>query len=249
MSSSPAAAPATRKRASPEKVRLYASFIGVDLDRHPYLYDLMEEGLRCPLPAGWVIRHLEPDDDGSACHEFFHEETGRTSNAHPMDDVFVERARALMRKQAVETAAAAAQASPANSKKREAGGPVSSLINHFVGSDDDDEQQQQRQTPGKDKFVSGGGNARFSSKKGSSSSHRSARAPSSPTGKKIRYLLYCFVFACMVHLITYSVALRLTVEVMKTQKEKQEQKQQQRTGGGARGSAAGKQEQEMMQSD
>src|SRR3989338_10908268 len=87
-----------RARASASKVYLYAEFLGIDLKRYPFLYDLMEEGLRCPLPEGWKIRKLENEEDGNPCHDFVHEASGKVSNAHPMDEVFLTRAEEVIRK-------------------------------------------------------------------------------------------------------------------------------------------------------
>ncbi len=145
---------------------------------------MMEEGLRCPLPDGWVIRKLPPDEDGTACHEFVHEASGRTSNSHPMDEVFIERAKAVMRKHAAvvaERRAAAPAQAPASPSARAAGSGIPASA--WADSSDDDA--------------------------GTAANRRGARAsapqkrPPSLLAKQIRFVAYAIVLGGLLHFITY----------------------------------------------
>jgi hypothetical protein len=64
------------------QVQSYAKYIGLDLSAYPELLWIADEGLRCPLPSGWV---LVKSSDPMGSHFFRNTETGVTSQDHPMD--------------------------------------------------------------------------------------------------------------------------------------------------------------------
>lgn len=63
------------------QVREYAEYIGLDIKRFPSLLWIAEEGLNCPLPAGWRV--LRQGDE----HYFRHDD-GRTQSDHPNDPLY-----------------------------------------------------------------------------------------------------------------------------------------------------------------
>lgn len=178
----------SRKRASASKVHLYAEFLGVDLKKHSYLYDLMEEGLRCPLPQGWKIRKLENDEDGNAVHEFFHEPSGKISHSHPMDEVFLERAQAVIRKHEAVVAAKRRGDLPTSS-------PAAALVNDSMSDNDGDDSIMNKNKNNKNRFRS------------------SYRKPSSPASKRFRYFLYCALFATVIHFVVYQGVYKFIFEM------------------------------------
>lgn len=197
----------TRKPAAASKVHLYAEFLGIDLKKHTYLYDLMEEGLRCPLPEGWKLRTLEPDEDGNACHDFYHKESGKVSNAHPMDEVFYDRARSVIKKHEAAVAArrgnspAAPSGSNNSNNNSNNGGLPSSMWNDSMSDDDDGENS----------------NLKRKIRTGNLSSVRSYRnKDTAKSGKHFRYLLYCVVIAAVVHFVTYQSVYKIVLEMGKT---------------------------------
>jgi hypothetical protein len=188
--------PTTRKpaTAAASKVHLYAEFLGIDLKKHPYLYDLMEEGLRCPLPEGWKLRTLEPDEDGNPCHDFFHEASGKVSNAHPMDEVFFERARSVIKKH---------EAAVAARKEKETGTSQlsTSMWNDSMSDNDNADGEKVKKTVA-------AGSMNLSSVRTYRNKEGNAKS-----GKQFRYLLYCVVIASVIHFITYQAVYKIVFEM------------------------------------
>ena len=77
---------------SDSQVWKYAEYLGVDLKLYPELYELMESGLKCPLPDGWQLVR----DGATEQHFFVNSATQQQQADHPMDDIFRERAKRRM---------------------------------------------------------------------------------------------------------------------------------------------------------
>lgn len=82
-----------------QQVHKYAEYIGVDLATYPELFNLMEEGLKAPLPPEWeIVREGQH-------HVFVNSVTGERTNDHPSDDYFRRAAQRRIQELGVRTRA------------------------------------------------------------------------------------------------------------------------------------------------
>lgn len=80
--------------AQEEQIRLYAQYVGLDLQEFPELRWIAEEGLRAELPEGWqLVKEANK-------HYFLHAATGVTSFDHPLDEHYRRLVRELSSKKA-----------------------------------------------------------------------------------------------------------------------------------------------------
>lgn len=66
-----------------DEIREYAEYLGIDPSKEPELLPLAKEGLKAPLPPGWIS--VKNDDD-----EVYYQnvKTKETSWDHPCDDLY-----------------------------------------------------------------------------------------------------------------------------------------------------------------
>jgi hypothetical protein len=75
-----------------EDVHQYGLAIGVDLDEHPTLSDLVLEGFNAPLPEPWEMVHTDDVDAGEVL--FYNRVTGVCIAEHPLDRIYRHRVHA-----------------------------------------------------------------------------------------------------------------------------------------------------------
>nr|VZI25881.1 unnamed protein product [Spirometra erinaceieuropaei] len=68
---------------SEEEILMYATSIGIDVEKEPELIYLAREGISAPLPEGWSA--IQDKDNNIFYHEC---STGRTTQDHPMDALY-----------------------------------------------------------------------------------------------------------------------------------------------------------------
>ncbi|UJR33878.1 hypothetical protein I4U23_021299 [Adineta vaga] len=71
---------------TPEEIREYAIYIGIDPDNEPHLLSLAKEGILKPLPPGW-----KPCQEGNGELYYFNFDTGTSSWDHPCDEIYKQR--------------------------------------------------------------------------------------------------------------------------------------------------------------
>ncbi|CAF1202134.1 unnamed protein product [Adineta ricciae] len=71
---------------TPEEIREYAIYIGIDPDKEPHLLWLAKEGILKPLPPGW-----KPCQEEHGELYYFNFDTGTSSWDHPCDEIYKAR--------------------------------------------------------------------------------------------------------------------------------------------------------------